>query len=208
MVRGIVLFLLALGIVLAKTYPIVEPDLLEEIEEAVSRVKPERIIESLRERLKDYRPPFLVYLPPAERGYKYEVDMTYELEFDIPKVNQNGEVVGILYPKGFRFNPLKYLKYPPPVLIVFNPERKNELAFVKRIKDKYKRKKLLIVKGDYKKAMEVLNEPVYYLHKLIVQKLNLRNTVSVITWDMKKGVARVEVYSDEEIKKVIGNNFE
>jgi len=205
-VKLLIFFLLFLEVVSAKTYPIVEPDLLQEIEKAVSKVNPENIIQDLRQKLHNYRPPFLVYLPPAEKSYQYEVDMTYELEFDIPKVNERGEIVGVLYPKGYKFNPLKYLKYPPPTLIVFNPKRKTELLFVKHIKDKYERKKLLIVKGDVRKVIEALNEPVYYLHKLIVEKLRLKNTISIITWDLKQGVARVEVYSDEDIKKIVGNN--
>lgn len=196
--------LLVLSLVVgAKTYKIAEPDLLKEMEDRAKSVDIEGIRKKLEERVKNFVPDWLTYLEPAEKGYKYEVDMMYELEFDIPRVNENGEVIGVLYPKGYKFNPLKYLKVPPPVLIVFNPERELEVKYAKKIKNKYGRRQLLIVKGDVKEAIKKFKEPVYYLHRLLVNRINLKNTLSIVTWDMERGIAKVEVLSDEELKKAL-----
>jgi len=205
MVKMVTVFAVLLSLAFAKTYPIAEPDLLEEIQERLEKIDFESVRQKLKEKVKNLRPYFLAYLPPAQKSYKYEVDLTYTLEYDIPRVNERGEIVGVLYPKGYTFNPIKYLKVTPPVLIIFNPLSEEEIEFVKKIKKNYPRRMLLIVDGNYTKAMEKVGEPVYYLHKRIVERLKLKNTVSIVRWDKDNGVAIVEVFSHAEIKNILSN---
>jgi len=176
-----------------RTYEITEPDLLEEIE-----AKKEVVLQRLREyaerqrqELSELRPS--VHLPPADRGYTYEVDLTYELPFDIPKVDKQGRIVGVLYPKGYKFNPLKYLRGKPPVLIVFNAERPEEISCVKRhLRKKYPHHLLIISDGTLS-VSEKMGERVYLLNQRIVDRFKLVHTISVVDWDVKKGAAVVQV---------------
>ncbi len=54
-----------------------------------------------------------------ENQIKY-IDPTYTLDRDIPRYNQFGKLEGILYKKGYSFNPIEYMKALPPDFIIFN----------------------------------------------------------------------------------------
>ena len=66
-----------------------------------------RHLEGLTRSIKAYRPVTLHPLPKAKEDRTFTVDLTYTLEFDIP--DGNG---GILFPKGYSFNPLNYAGLP------------------------------------------------------------------------------------------------
>ena len=84
-------------------YPVVEPDALAEIRTAAARVDWEKIIDGQQKlaMIKNFRPRDLHPLPAAKADKSFLVDMTYTLDADIP----DGKG-GVLYPKGFTFNPL------------------------------------------------------------------------------------------------------
>ncbi|GAB6075335.1 hypothetical protein [Desulfurobacterium crinifex] len=167
--------------VYASTYPIVEPDLLTEIQERAKYVNYSAIKKRFEELYKHYKPKEIVQLPPAKKSYSYLVDMTYELPFDVPKVDKSGRIVGILYPKGFKFNPLKYIPVDPPVLIVFNGNSKEEINWVeKHIKSFPAYHKLIITDGNWQKLTKKFKEQVYFLTPRIKERLNLKETISVV----------------------------
>lgn len=166
---------------LSATYPIKEPDLLTEIQERAKCVNYSAIRKRFRELYKYYKPKDIVQLPPAKKSYSYLVDMTYELPFDVPEVDKNGRIVGILYPKGFRFNPLKYIPVDPPVLIVFNGNSKEEVKWVeKHIKSFPVYHKLIITDGNWQKLTKKFKEQVYFLTPRMKERLNLKETISVV----------------------------
>ncbi len=184
-----------------RVYEIAEPDLMQEIEEripqAVQRVKKE--IENFD--LRTFRPSFLVSLPRAKKSKTYEVDMTYELEFDIPRVDEKGRQIGVLYPKGYKFNPLHYAPVDPPELIVFNPKIKEEVEFVKKYIKNRMNVVLLAVDTGIFDLFKVMGRPIYYLHERIANRLTLKGTLSIIRWDRKKGTAVVEVFGEDAFRK-------
>ena len=192
-------FILLLAISIASfsqghLYEIAEPDALEELE-----AKKEEVLKKLRERLRQIKeklrqkPEWAFSLPPAQWDSTYRVNLDYELPVDIPRVDRNGNVIGVLYPAGFVFNPLKQLTVDPPVLIVFNGSRKEEIERVKQIKDKYFYRMFIITDGDPISIMQELSEKVYFLTEQMATRLDLRATISVVTWDRKNGEAIVEV---------------
>lgn len=84
-------------------YPVVEPDALAEIKEAAARVDWEKAIDQRKKlpMIKNFKPGDLHPLPAATAARSFLVDMTYTLDADIP----DGKG-GVLYPRGFSFNPL------------------------------------------------------------------------------------------------------
>jgi len=200
--RGLV-FLLSVAFILfavpcqAATYPIAEPDLLKEME---ARAKDPRVLEKLREALaekaRSYRPMELVDLPETSRNESYLVDMTYTLPFDVPKVDKDGRVVGVLYPKGYTFNPLDYVEADPPVLLIFNGENEKEIRWVEKwLSSSHPPAYLLITRGDWIKLSRRLKRRVFYLTPLIRERLHLRATISVVRRDpVRRRFMRVDVY--------------
>jgi len=182
----------------AATYPIVEPDLLEEIEaripEAIERFKQK--LPELMEKLKNYRPKDIIRLSPARKNYSYTVSITYTLPYDIPKVDENGKVVGVLYPKGYTFNPLDYIHLDLPTLVVFNGKRKPEIEWVKKHWINKPNIMLIITEGSWHKLSNQLERPVFYLTSQMIRILNLKHTISVVYRDRKnRSLMRVDVYS-------------
>jgi conjugal transfer pilus assembly protein TraW len=97
------------------TYSIVEKDALEEIRDKARTTNWERAFsrEMWEKKLRAYRPSELKALPRAERENVFTVDLTYTLDFDIP----DGKG-GILYPKGYTFNPLDYVSFPNTLVFI------------------------------------------------------------------------------------------
>jgi conjugal transfer pilus assembly protein TraW len=98
-----------------RTYPIAEPDVWEEI-----MARQQRAVQKFKELSKKYDENYIqnnimkdwrVRLPLAEKSKTERIDWVYTLEFDIPRVDDKGNVVGVLYPKGYSFRPHSVLAY-------------------------------------------------------------------------------------------------
>jgi conjugal transfer pilus assembly protein TraW len=190
--------MLSLG-TFGNTYPIREPDALVELKQEIKKVDVEKLRKELETKFRNYKPSDWHNLTPATKPYSYYVDMTYTLDTDIPQVNDQGEITGILYPKGFRFNPLEYMPADPPPLIIFNGENKKEKEWVKYYYKNQFNVMFLITKGNFAKLSEEIGRPVYYLKDLIAEKLQLRNTVSIVY--REKNNMRVDVYAIANAKE-------
>jgi len=183
----------------AKTYPIAEPDFLSEVHRRAewyihNQWQQDR--ERLLEKIKHYKPEKLIHLKPAPKDYSYTVKLTYTLPYDIPRVDKQGRVVGILYPKGYTFNPLDYISADPPTLVIFNGCRKAEVEWVKRHWLNRANVMLLITDGDWFALDNELKRPVFFLPPVIAEKLRLKHTAAVVYRDSdNKSLLRVEVYS-------------
>lgn len=174
------------------TYKIAEPDVAIEIEQRAKNIDYDKLQKQFDQKFKNYAPPDLTKLSPAKKSRSYYVDMTYILDADIPTVDNSGKITGILYPKGYTFNPLDYMVADPPPLIVFNGERAAERKFVA---SRYKNDpKVMFVStgGQWQKLAEEMNRPVYFLKSIMVKKLNLLETVSVVYKEGRR--MRVDVY--------------
>jgi len=185
---------------LGETYPIVEPDFIQEIEDDAPQIK-KRIEKDLKEatkRIEDYTGEVLKKSKKDSITY---IDPTFVLDRDIPKYNKMGQHIGTLYKKGFKFNPIKYLLVTPPDMIVFNVCDEDESKHVKDLLEtnKYKDKHNYMLVNSGCKNKEVkksdFNRKVYFLTKEMVEKFNLKETISIISVDKVQNQIKVQVVS-------------
>ncbi|ORJ57500.1 hypothetical protein [Geothermobacter hydrogeniphilus] len=156
-----------------KTYPIIERDALEEIRERAARVNWQSALDRIRP--EEFRPEGLPRLPRAAEDRAFLVDMTYTLGFDIP----DGKG-GILYPKGYRFNPLDYLPFNQ-TLVVVDGDDPLQLDWLRGsgLLDKGGTV-LLLAGGSFVELARDLDRPVFYLTPQIRERFHLRAVPAVI----------------------------
>ena len=102
-------------------YPIVEPDALEEIRAKAARVDWKKVFnkEKMTRGIREYQPRDLVKLPAARHARTFLADMSHTLDMDIP----DGKG-GILYPRGYTFNPLDYVNLTRTLVIINGNDQK------------------------------------------------------------------------------------
>ena len=161
-----------LGVV-GQVYPIIEKSAIEEMEERAAKVDWKKLLSKVKP--ENYRPANKASLPRAIKPGTRLVDMAYTLEMDIP----DGKG-GILYPKGYTFNPLDYIAYPK-TLVVINAEDSAQLKwfksseFAKRIDVT-----LLITDGPFVDVIKSMNRPAFYADSRMVAKFDIRALPSVV----------------------------
>ncbi len=206
--RSLLFISLLCGIALAqggKTYPIAEPDVWEEImarqQRAVQKVKElsQKYDENYIQNniMKDWR----TRLPLAEKSKTERIDWVYTLEFDIPRVDDSGNVVGVLYPKGYRFRPIQYWPTTPPPLIVFDGKDRSQVQIVKRLLSKYPNSMLIVSDGAVFDLMKNFNVRVYLLHPKLREVARITEGVSVVKFDRATGHIIKEVYGRDALEK-------
>jgi len=194
---------LLFGIAFAKVYEIVEPDMLEEIEARKKDVVNRVVKETTKAKDRFYSLSG-VSLSPSTKNYTYIVDPTYTLQADIPIVDKKANIVGILYPKGYRFNPLDYIKVKPPPMIIFNACDDREVFIVKKLMKKKKRLNYILISAGCpikqikeKKIYNLLKHRIYLLTSELKDKLKLKHTISFVDVDLKRKVIVIEVYKKD-----------
>lgn len=160
-----------------RVYPIVEPDALAEIRAAAARVDWQRVVgaKGTRDGLRNFRPKDLQPLPPAKADKTFRVDMTYTLDFDIP--DPRG---GILYPKGFTFNPLEYVTLHSVLVVIDGSDPRQVEWFTASAHAADFHTRLLLAGGDYAGLTQRLDRPVFYLGERVARRLHLAAVPSVI----------------------------
>ena len=160
------------------TYPIVEPDALEEIKEKADSVDWEKVFnDRLREKFLNFRPADIATLPKAEQDREFTVDPTYTLDYDVPTAK------GVVYPAGFSYNPLDYVSLPN-VLVVLNAADTEQVEWL--LNSEYAkdlRTIVLITGGSIQEMATQLKKPVYYLTDQLAKRLGLRAVPSVVEQD-------------------------
>lgn len=172
------------------TYPIAERDALVEIEERAKAVDWEKAFDRKRmeEKIRNYRPERVETLPSARKDRVFQVNMNWTLDFDIP--DGRG---GILYPRGFSFNPLDYV-FLPNVLVVIDGDDKKQVEWFKASSHaKDHRVMLLLCGGSYTRVMEKLKRPAFYADGRIVKRFQLKAVPAVIV--QKGAVMEVREYA-------------
>ncbi len=167
---------LAAEMVVGQTYEIVERDALEEVESRAKNVDWNKLWSEGRQKINDYRPANQVSLPHAHKNASFTVDMSRQLEIDVP----DGKG-GILYPKGTVINPLASSKYSH-ILVVLDGDDPDQVSWFRD--SPYSKKtnvKLLLTDGNYYKVAEKLRRQVFYVSPLIVSRFQLRAVPSVVS---------------------------
>lgn len=158
-------------------YPVVEPDALAEIKEAAARVDWEKAMDRQKKlaMIKNFRPDDLHPLPAATADNSFLVDMTYTLDGDIP----DGKG-GVLYPKGFSFNPLDYVSLTSVLVVIDAGDRRQVDWFKTSPYAENYRTRLLLSGGDYYDLSDELERPVFYLMDRVARRLQVAAVPSVI----------------------------
>ncbi len=157
------------------TYPIAEKDALSELMRRVRQVDWNRQFAGIKQSVRTFQPPDLARLPRAKHDRMFMVDPTYTLPFDIP----DGKG-GILYPKGYTFNPLDYVS-PPDVLVFIDGADKLQLAwFQKSPYAKAPNVMLLLTGGSYQEAEKKLWRPVFYAPEKITKRFRIKAVPAVL----------------------------
>jgi hypothetical protein len=147
-------------------YPIAEPDALTEIE---SRARGASIQDIVKQSNRDWLALHSERLrtAPADRVRRYIP--FYILEMDI--VDAKGSVI---YPRGFRFNPLDHLMLPSRIAVITEsqaPWLKHQLRGNEMV---------ILTEGDRVKVSKDLNTPVFILDTKTKERLSLEFVPSIV----------------------------
>ncbi|MDR0454460.1 MAG: hypothetical protein LBH05_06590 [Deferribacteraceae bacterium] len=173
--------------VFAKTYEIVEPDAIEEI-----RKKPKIDIQKYKKQLfADLNSNKGVILPPAPDNHTRFIDPTYTLTKEIAEYSKDGKKKRVLYPAGFKFNPIDYSIVFPPHIFVFNACNEPERNFAENYAKTEPTTLFVSTNCPLEKIRNISDKPVYLLTKNITEHFGLRYSVSIIKVNKEK--RRIEV---------------
>jgi len=156
--------------VFGATYPVAEPDALEEIQARAKEVNWGAFFndKKMKHLVESYKPAHLKPLPRAKRGRTFTVDLTATLDQDIP----DGKG-GTLYPRGYRFNPLEYVSLPS-TLVILNGEDPGQVRWFKTSRFSGDVSVLLLLSdGAYQQVSGELKRSVYYAPPKILERLRI-----------------------------------
>jgi len=156
------------------TYRITERDALAEIEDRARQVDWNKVLD--KRKVENYQgPPDKASLPRAKRNRSFPVDMTYTTEIDVP----DGKG-GILYPKGYTFNPLDYVTYPKTLVVINGTDPDQVRWFAASEYDKRLDVTLLLTEGSFGAVSKRISRPLFYADRKIIERLRLKAVPSVI----------------------------
>ena len=156
------------------TYPIAERDALEEIQERARQVDWQKVLD--RRKLESYQgPPDRGTLPRAKRDRTFAVDLTYTMELDVP----DGKG-GILYPKGYTFNPLEYVVYPKSIVVINGNDPEQLQWFVTSEYADRLDVILLLTEGRHTVVAKRLKRPLFYADQKIIDRFRLKAVPSIV----------------------------
>ncbi len=156
-------------------YSISEPDLLAELRDYVQTPN----IEKQLQEQAHYQPKDMRKLPKAKEDRTFDVDMTYTLTHDL--TDGSGHV---LYPRGFKVNPLQYVNFVGGVVVIDGSDPKQVEWFEKSPYAPNELAILLLSDGYALELTRKLKRPVYYLTDIIAERFRLAAVPSVV---VKKG---------------------
>ena len=154
-----------------RTYPIVEPDILEELRQNATGID----VDALRDQHDRYQPSNLHKLPRAAADRVFTVDMTYTLDHDIQDEQER-----LLYPRGYTFNPLQYATLTGGLVVIDGSDPQQLDWFKASSYYQNHRAILLLTDGFAPKLKAELQRSVYYLTHDIAARLHLQAVPSVV----------------------------
>ncbi len=179
-----------LGIV-GKTYPIAERDVSEEVKERVSKINWNEVVAQnrLTNSARNFKPAELIELPRTVKDRSRLIDMEYTLEFDITDNKGN-----IIYPKGYKFNPLDYMSYAKTIVVLNGSDREQVEWFKSSVYHNKPNVMLMITDGSYYDLSVELGRSVYFIDNKMAERFQLQTVPSVIAQNQKSmEVLEIEV---------------
>lgn len=154
--------------VLGHLYAIAEPDVISETEARAAQIDWEAKARKIDVRAKIREGS--VRISPAKAPKTYSLDLTYTLPFDIP----DGKG-GVLYPKGYRFNPVAFVKMPYTLGVIGT--RPEELAWAREQEGTII---WMTSGGDPLTMTEQLEAPVYLYTPEAAERMPVLGTPALI----------------------------
>jgi len=160
------------------TYPIVEQDVMDRIQDYIAKQdwarKQEELRKKARNHIENYQPQGLKSLPVVTKDDSYSVDMTWTLPVDI----SDGKG-GIIYPKGFTFNPLEHVYYTRTLVFIDASDKRQvdwlaASPFLKKVDAR-----ILLTGGSYYEFMKKYKRHVFYANRRIIDRLGIRAVPAV-----------------------------
>jgi conjugal transfer pilus assembly protein TraW len=181
-------------IVFAKTYPIVEPDAMQELKSRAGALNIEAERKAIYGDIISNRG---VILSKAEDNATRIIDPTFTLDRDIPEVDSAGKIKRILYPKGYKFNPVDYAIILPPPLVVFNACDTAERTFAEEFISTEPHSIFVSTNCPLEQIKNIGETPVYLLTQSMADRFQLRHSVSIIRVNKaKRGIEVNEIAID------------
>lgn len=164
-------------LVLGKTYEIVERDALEEIIEKATFAKEEikrLFLDNFKRTVEKKFKLDGLGLEKASKNNTYKV--VPKLTLDVDLVDHEGRII---YPRGFTYNPLKYVKLPFKLYFIdFTSEK--EVSFLKsELKNNREGVIIFMTKGDLR-SLPNLGYVVYPARKRFVDFFKIKRTPSLV----------------------------
>lgn len=159
-------------VTVGRVYPIVERDALDEIED---RARSADLKAHVNTDPDAWRASASLALPPAPETVVRSHAPWYTLEMDIPDAAGR-----IIYPKGYRFNPLEFAHLPNDIVVISEQEAmwaKSKIT---------SRSLVILTDGDRVKVSKQLKKVVYLLDAKTRDRLALRYVPSIVK---QKGAA-------------------
>lgn len=158
------------------TYPIVERDFVEEMQERAAAVDWSKVFnaEKMEEKVRKWRPESFATLRKAEQDRRRLVDVSYTLEEDIALPDGSG-----IYPKGMKINPFDYMPMRE-TFVIFDGDDKDQVRW---FKSKFTNAPGLIVMltgGDIFSLERELKRPLYLSDYRLTERLGVEAVPSVV----------------------------
>lgn len=150
------------------TYEIVEPDLLIEIQQKAKQVDWQKLQRNMK-----FAQEF-VHLPIATEDNSYYHTPVTILPFEVK--DKNGKV---LYPKGFKFNPLKYTTLPNQLIVLGGARHLDVVSNLSSLVSPDDT--LLIVNMDTRKFIKQTGKRAFLLSKNAIKRLGIKQIPAIIS---------------------------
>lgn len=154
-------------ITIGHTYPIKEKDALLEIEERAAKADISQVMNKSPD---SWSAVHSVKLPRAQENSERKHTPIYVTEFDVPKKDGT-----ILYPKGYKFNPLDYVTLPSNIFVV----DESDAQWVSQHASEFDM--VIISNGDRVKLSAVLERPVFILDAKTKERLSIKSVPTMVT---------------------------
>ena len=161
-------------------YDIVEKDAIKELEEKARSVDFSSAVDrnALVKKARNFTPEDvneMKAIGPARKDRTFLVDMTYTLERDIKDDKGN-----IVYPAGYRFNPLSYVAYPR-TLVILNGKQPGQVRWFENSPyAKDAQVTLLLTDGSYGELSKSLKRPVFYASARLIEVFRIQAVPSIV----------------------------
>lgn len=150
------------------TYEIVEPDLLIEIQQKAKQVDWQKLQRNMKFTQEFAR------LPIATEDNSYYHTPVTILPFEVK--DKNGKV---LYPKGFKFNPLKYTTLPNQLIVLGSSRHLDVVSNLSSLVSPDDT--LLIVNMDTRKFIKQTGKRAFLLSKNAIKRLGIKQIPAIIS---------------------------